>query len=224
MRVKKSTLQSWNTEDRKIMLQKLANFQIKVGSRDRQAITFKENVKECETINKYCPIYQIAGYNSPDDFIQDFEKGNINTNTEIGIALGTIILLHTYDKVHISHEIIKNSYSSLGDDFFPKTQSKEEFFRNNPDKKELPKHFFEMQENHIDIIPHRIKNLFNDYFIDLKTYKNRPYSRASTLYPTNVNKSIQDSKIQLLINLEAINTKKFDQMVFADGDVGDNTR
>lgn len=223
MRVKRNTLDDYSEEERRIIVQKLARFQIRMASRERQLIGGSGNEK-CHL--QFCPIYEIAGYETPEAFEKDFldrERefiflDKIKTNHEIGVALGTIILAHARDKTFISDELKKKVNARLiAKGIFANTKIR-------ANETEETTQLYESQDNLIHYMPERIDTVMNDYFIDVKQHKKQPYDRSAIFYPTNINRSIHDSKIQMFVNFMAMNTGKFDKIIRVDGTAGDGTR
>lgn len=193
MRVKRVTLNDYTESECEKMLNILARFEIPVASRERQLLHVPKSIRENEWI--YTPIYKIHGYDTPEEFIEDFKKNNIKTNHETWVALGIIIA--TYIREHI---MVTDSLEIDAKNFFEKNQ--------------------------IDILPQSIKRtreLLNISHIDASEGRVRPYSRVWAFYPTNVNQTLHDSRVQMKINYNLLNAGKFPEMVMVDGSVWDKT-
>lgn len=212
MRVKRNTLDDYSKEERRTIVQKLARFKIQKASRDRQLIGGSGNEK-CHL--QFCPIYEIAGYETPEEFEKEFLDRTreyifldaIKTNHEIGVALGTIILAHTRDKLFIDAELRNEVNTKLikqGILVNIKTRANEA---------EQTEQLYELQDNLIYFMPGRINTVINDYFIDVKAHKKQPYDRAAMFYPTNINRSIYDGKLQMFVNFMAMNKGEFDKLI-----------
>lgn len=191
-RVKRNTLDDYSEEERNLMLKKLADFRIKKASRDRQILGGTGD-EECN--KEFCPLYEIMGYDSGEEFIKDFKEGNVKTNHETWVALGAIIATHIYSKIHITKE--------------DASQVKDLLKKNDIVL--------------LDTVQKTVKDRMDFAFIDSKKWKIFPYNRIDAFYPTNVNRAIHDTRVQMLVNFVAMNTGQYENKLQVDGDAGEKT-
>lgn len=102
-KVKANTLDGYTEEEQEKMLGQLANFKIIPQSRDRWVNGAKGlGTEKCDTqgknCTKYIPIYELFGYDTPQDFITAWKAREVENEArgEIGVALSMIITNHIH--------------------------------------------------------------------------------------------------------------------------------
>ncbi|MFO0764266.1 MAG: hypothetical protein U0518_05470 [Candidatus Gracilibacteria bacterium] len=105
-RTKTNTLDDYDANTRDMILRKVASFQLPRASRDN---VIAWGVGDHITGNDFLPLYTICGYDSPDEFIQAFQSGDVTANFEVGVALGIVIHAYIAEYMRVGNEQINRA-------------------------------------------------------------------------------------------------------------------